>query len=117
MFKNVILANPTLAIKTGSSALAKHNAFQYLVNGKLKVKGAGDAPALTSTISDDYKKVYFLYIDGAGTLTWDVSDPIALADDININALREQKLSLRDAGGLLVGWVVVINETGSTFTG
>lgn len=47
MFKNVLLSNPTLAIKAGSSAVVKHNAFQYLANGVLKTKAAGDAPALS----------------------------------------------------------------------
>lgn len=116
MFKNVLLANPTLAIKAGSSAVVKHNAFQFLVNGVLTVKAAGDAPALSGTIADDYKKVCALYITDAGTLAWDYSDSITLASDINVNDVITQKRSLRGTEGLLVGFVVIINETGSTFT-
>lgn len=117
MFKNTLLSNPTFVIKAGSSALAKHSAFQALINGKLVVKGAADLPAITSTIADDFKKVYFFYMNAAGTVTIDASDAVALAADIEINTLRNNELALRDAGGVLLGWVVVINESGSTFTG
>lgn len=116
MFKNVILSTPTLAIKTGSSALVKHAAFQYLANGVLKVKTAGDAPALSGSIADDYKMVCALYITASGTLSWDYSDAIALADDIKVNEVITQKRQLRGTEGLLVGFVVIINETGSAFT-
>lgn len=116
MFKNVLLSTPTLAIKTGSSPTVKHVAFQYLVNGVLTVKAAGDAPALSGSIADDYKMVCALYITSAGTLAWDYSDAIALADDINVNQVIAQKRSLRGTEGILVGFVVIINETGSAFT-
>jgi len=116
MFKNVLTKNPNLAIKTGSSALVKHDAFQFLYNGVLYAKGAGDAPALSGSIADDYKMVCALYITTAGTLAWDYSDAIALATDINVNKVIQQKRSLAGTEGLLVGWVVIINETGSAFT-
>ena len=116
MFKNVLLSNPTLAIKTGSSAVVKHNAFQFLSNWVLKIKGAGDAPALSGSIADDYKMVCALYITASGTLAWDYSDAIALADDVKVNEVITQKRALRGAEGLLVGFVVIINETWSAFT-
>lgn len=111
MFKNVLLKTPNLAIKAGSSALVKHDAFQFLSNGVLKVKTAGDAPALSGTIADDYKKVCALYITAGGTLAWDYSDAIALADDVKVNEVITQKRQLRGTEGLLVGFVVIINET------
>lgn len=117
MFKNVILSNPTLVIKAGSSALAKHSAFQYLYRGVLTVKAAWDCPALTGTTADDYKRVYFLYINDGGTLSWDVSEQVPLATNIDINELRRNKLALDDEGQLLVGWLVVINETAANFVG
>lgn len=117
MLNNWILANPTLAIKTSSSAVVKHSAFQYVVNGVLKVKTAGDAPALSGTIADDYSKVCALYITADGTLSWDYSESVALADDIEIKKLVQAKRSLDGAEGILVGWVIITNETGSTFTG
>lgn len=116
MFKNVICKNPNLAIKTGSSALVKHDAFHYLINGKEYPKTAGDAPALSGSIADDYKMVCVLYITAAGTLSWDYSDAIALADDINVNQVIAQKRSLRGTEGIVVWWVTIINETGSAFT-
>lgn len=57
-----------------------------------------------------------LYITTAGTLAWDYSDAIALATDINVNKVIQQKRSLAGTEGLLVGWIVIINETNSAFT-
>lgn len=116
MFKNVLLKTPNLAIKAGSSAVVKHDAFHFLVNGVLKAKAAGDAPALSGSIADDYKMVCALYITASGTLAWDYSDAIALATDINVNQVIAQKRQLRGTEGLLVGFIVIINETGSAFT-
>jgi hypothetical protein len=102
MFKNVITKNPNLVIKTGSSALVKHDAFQFLYNGVLYAKGAGDAPALAGSIADDFKMVCALYITTGGTLAWDYSDPIALATAVDVNKVIQQKRSLYATEGLLV---------------
>lgn len=116
MFKNTITKNPNLAIKTSSSAVVKHDAFQFIYSGVVYAKGAGDAPALSGSIADDFKMVCALYITTDGTLSWDYSDPIALATPINVNTAIQQKRSLAGTEGILVGWVVIINETGSAFT-
>lgn len=116
MINNWLLTTPTLAIKTGSSALVKHVAFRYAVGGVLKAKTAGDAPALSGTIADDFKMVCALYINAAGTLSWDYSNPIALATDIDLKKAGQTGRSLLGTEGILVGYVVIINETGSAFT-
>lgn len=116
MINNGLLTTPTLAIKTGTSPTVAHAAFRYNVNGVLKAKGAGDAPALAGTVADDFKLVCALYITAAGTLVWEYSDPIALADDVDVRKAAQSKRSLLGTEGILVGYVVVINETGSVFT-
>lgn len=98
MFKNVLLSTPTLAIKAGGSALAKYSAFQYLYNGVLKTAAAADCPALSGVTTTAYSRVYFFYINAAGTVTVDVSDQVLTSADLNINQLRNNELSLRDAG-------------------
>lgn len=117
MFKNVLLANPTLAIKTSSSALVKYSAFSYLANGVFKTVAAADAPALSgSVLATAYTRVAILYITAWGTLAWDYSDDVANTADLNIVKLAAQKRALRGTEWLLVGYVVIKNATGSNFT-
>lgn len=117
MFKNVLLANPTLAIKTGSSALAKYSAFSYLANGVFKTVAAADAPALSGAVlATAYTRVAILYITAWGTLAWDYSDDVANTADLDLNKIVTQKRSLRGTEGVLVGYVIIKNATGSNFT-
>jgi hypothetical protein len=75
MFQNVsrgILRDPTVAIKTGSSALAKMtNSCLAIVNGTKVLIAAADLPALTTaaSLASGEKNVVVFVTDAAGTVT------------------------------------------------
>lgn len=121
-FKNVVLTTPTLAIKAGSSALAKHSAFQFLCNGLFYAKGAADCPALTGTIPDDYGVIYTFTVDSAGTTAIYRSDTFAKTAAFNFSNLFKEQFqdgtnALLWTNEVIIGWLVLINDSGSNFVG
>jgi len=120
--KNVLLSTPTLAIKAWSSALAKHSAFQYLLNWAFYAKAAADCPALTGTIADDYGAIYTFTINSSGTTAVYKSAAFAKTAAFNLGNLYKANFqgatnALLGTGEVIIGWLVVINDSGSTFTG
>ena len=121
-FAEQLLINPTLAIKTGGSALVKSsNAFTCVVGGKIIAKAAGDMPALTGTIPTAYTSAYSFFIDTAGTITVVKGNNVLTTDGLTTSDLFPQDsttgLSSKPDGKLCIGMIVVVNAIGSTFTG
>lgn len=67
---NIVFNTAGLAIKTGSSALAKSvNTITYVIDGVLAQKAAADMAALSgTTVADGSKNVYVFTVDASGTL-------------------------------------------------
>jgi len=113
MFKNVLIDNPTLAGTAVTTPSA--STFRYLVNGVVKTKSSGAAPAITgSNITSGYARVFALYINAAGTYTWDASDQFVNTADINLNTIVAHKRNLRGSEGILVGFMII--SAAATFT-
>ena len=117
-----ILVNPVLAIKAGSSALAKStNAFAAIVSGVVVTKAASDMPALTGTIPTAYASAYVFYMDSAGTLSVvkgnNVAGTTAVFATSDFFPMDTNGLTVKPEGKVAVGMLYVVNATGSTFTG
>jgi len=101
--------------------MAKHAAFQYTINNKFYTKAAADCPALTGTsIADDKARVFTVTIDTAGTTAIYASDEVDFDANFDLSKLVNETINSSSAvssGELPVGFIVVINETGSAFTG
>ena len=66
--RNVLLGSGALAIKTGSSALAKTASnVTYLLGGKLATLAAGDMAALSGTVANAAFNVFVFSTDLGGT--------------------------------------------------
>jgi len=112
-FSLQFLINPTLAIKTGSSALVKSsNAFQVLVANTVVNVAASDMPALTGTIPTAYTSTYAFQVDSAGALTVVKGNNVLTATGLSLS-----DLPATDRNKVTIGLVTVVNATGSTFTG
>ena len=113
MFKNTLIDNPTLA---GTAVTTPSvSAFRYLANGVLRSKGAWAAPAITgSDIASGSARVFALYINDAGTFTWDASDQFVNTLPINLNTIVANKRNLRGSEGILVGFMII--SCAATFT-
>ena len=130
--ENACLKAPGLAIKEGSSAVAKYaNTFAVKANGNISVDtSTADAPGLedskgprdaaSSNIADDYQRVYTLLAavnvtTGVITCTWVHGSDFAIGrvaktSDINFgNAENDDELKA------VVGFIVITNETGAVF--
>jgi len=130
--ENACLKAPGLAIKEGSSALAKYaNTFAVKANGIISVDTTtADCPALSASkgprdaastnLADDYQRVYTLLAaiaaaTGVITCTWVHGSDFAVGrapktSDINFgNGENDDELKA------VVGFLVVKNETGADF--
>src|SRR5262245_40463487 len=67
---NIVFNTGGLAIKAGSSALAKTvNTLNYVIDGVLAQKAAADMAALSgATVADGNKNVYVFTVDVSGNL-------------------------------------------------
>lgn len=67
---NLVFNTAGLAIKAGSSALAKSvNTITYVIDGVIAQKAAADMAALSgTTVADGSKNVYVFTVDVSGTL-------------------------------------------------
>lgn len=117
-----------LAIKTSASAVAKTvNTVIVFVNGVLKTKTAGDVSltnftyvnssgAVTTsalTIADGYTVPVTVYTDGTSFI---IGKGSVLANTANVtNADFERNLTSKWYA--IIGYIVIKNATGSTFTG
>lgn len=106
MFKNVLIDNPTLA---GTAVTTPSvSAFRYLSWGILRSKGSGACPAITgNNIASGNARVFALYINDAGTFTWDASDEFVNTAPINLNTVVSNKRNLRGSEGILVGYMII----------
>jgi len=106
-FRTVALANSTLVIKAGSSALAKTGAAAsyFSVRGKLVTIAAGtDMAALSGTVSNAAFNVYVFYVDEDGTRTSKMG-----TEGATLAAVKWPQMDARKA---VIGFVV-INPTGT----
>jgi hypothetical protein len=111
--ENQVLIDPVLAIKTSSSPIVKStNATLYTNRGGVYTKAAGDMSALTGTIATAYTGVYTFQIDSAGTITTLKGTDALTADGVTLANFPSE-----DASKTTLGSVVIVNATGSTFTG
>jgi hypothetical protein len=104
------LNSGALAIKAGSSALAKSvNVITAIINGVLVQKAAGDMPALTglNIANGSFGAVVFA-LDVAGNLTAYFS---------NTGALANLVMPPIPTNVAVIGQLVIQNGTGSAFTG
>lgn len=116
-----VLVNPTLVIKAGTSPLVKSsNAFAVIVGGNVVLKAAGDMPALTGTIPTAYTSSYVFYMDTAGTITAVKGNNVLTTVGLATSDFFPQDangLSVKADGKVAIGAIIVVNATGSTFTG
>lgn len=111
--ENQILINPTLAIKTGSSPIVKSsNDFLYTLNGSVYAKAASDMSAIPGTLATAYKKAYAFVIDSSGTITTVAGTAVSTS-----SAITSADMPVVPLNKTLIGLVVIVNATGSTFTG
>lgn len=106
MFKNVLIDNPTLA---GTAVTTPSvSAFRYVSGGVLRSKWAWACPAITgSDIASGNARVFALYINEAGTFTWDASDQFVNTAPINLTTVAANKRNLRGNEGILVGFMII----------
>lgn len=109
--RNYVANSAGLAIKAGSSALAKSvNTIYYWLNGVLYTKAAADMAALTGiNIANGSKNVVAFCIDSAGTLT-----AVAGTAATTLAGIVPPTIPNNVA---VIGWILIDNGTGSTFTG
>ena len=113
---------PGMAIKAGSSAIAKFaNTVVSTISGKQYSKTTADAPLCTTyvnaagatvaaVIPDDYKALVAFYLDAAGNVTSDMTIPVAAASTaaIYLPKFADTKVC--------IGAVLIKNESGAVFT-
>lgn len=109
----VVVTAPALTIKAGGSAVVKsEDAFSALCGGVLVSKDADqDMAALSGDVANAKSAVYSFYIDSDGTLTSDKGD------DADTEEAAVAALPATPANKALLGYVIVTNASGSTFTG
>lgn len=102
-----------MAIKAGSSAVAKISTAYYYENAsrQLILVAAGDCPALAGgNLATAYTRVCMLQLDiTTGTDSWKYSS------DIANDALKVSDFPILDDDNVLIGFVIIRNATGSNF--
>lgn len=108
-----VIGNPTLAIKAGSSAVAKISTAYYYVDTdkELNLVAAGDCPALAGgNLATGYTRVCMLEVDiTTGTDAWKYSSDIANGE------LNLDDFPTLDDNNVLIGFLIIHNATGSNF--
>jgi len=106
-----VLNSAGLAIKAGSSALAKSvNTITAFIDGVLVSKAAADMPALVGTIAAAKYGLFVFSVNASGTLT---TTPGTLTGA----ALANLVFPTIPDGDVVIGFIVVHNGSASTFTG
>lgn len=107
--RNYVANSAGLAIKAGSSALAKSvNTILCWLNGVLISKAAADMAALNgANVVTTNKNIYVFCINAAGTLTTLAGTAAATVAAIVPPAIPNNVA--------VVGWILVDNATGSDF--
>lgn len=122
MLNQASVTTPGMAIKAGSSAIAKFaNTVNYTISGKPYAKTTADAPlpttytnaagvSVAATIPDDYKALVAFYLDAAGNVTSDMTIPVAYDSTaaIHLPKFADTKVC--------IGAVLIKNESGAVFT-
>jgi len=102
---NYVLNTGALAIKAGSSALAKTvNTVYFLIDGSLFSKGAADMAALSGTVTADKFNVFVFTVDSAGTLSSHMGTEGSTLGGVVFPEIPE--------GEAVIGFVIV-NPTGT----
>ena len=102
---SVVYNSGALAIKAGSSALAKTTATVVAnVGGSVVSKAAGDMAALSGTVTNAAFNVFAFFIDAAGTLTTVMGTEGASLADVVIPSATSARA--------MIGFVI-INPTGT----
>jgi len=100
-----------LAIKAATSALVKSaNAIHFIVDGAPATKAAADMAALSGTIADTKKGCVAFTVKADGTLT-------RRNGGYDVATLAACTLPEIPDGEVLIGFIIIENGTGSTFTG
>lgn len=100
-----VFQSGALAIKTGSSAVAKTAAaVYYFVAGKLYTKAAGDMAALAGTVTNAKFNVFVFTVNAAGTVATAMGTEGATIDAIVFPATP--------VASVVIGFVI-INPTGT----
>lgn len=100
-----------LAIKAGSSALAKSvNVIKAMVNGVIVSKAAGDMPALVGSIAASKKGLFVFSMDASGTLT-------TTPGTLTAATLADIVFPTVPSGNVVIGFIIVENGSASAFTG
>jgi len=112
---NVALDSAVLAIKAGSNADAKSNAFLYRIGGEVYKSAALatidlSASSGTLALADDNVACIAVDINAAGTVSTTVGTHVASTD------IADAKQPLLAADKARIGYIFVLNETASAFT-
>lgn len=103
--QNVLLSSGAIAIKAGSSALAKTvNTIHYTVGGKLATKAAADLAALSGTVTAAAFNVFVFSVTAGGTFVTRMGLEAATLAGVKFPAVPDTET--------VVGFVV-INPTGT----
>lgn len=117
---NIATNSAGLAIKTSSSALAKTaNAILCKIDGNLVASiAAGDLPALTGiNIATAYTNAITVSVNASGTFALTAGTAQLTSGLTSGTIFPMSALAQVPAGQALVGYIVIKNATGSTFTG
>jgi hypothetical protein len=108
-FCNHIFNTGGLAIKAGSSALAKTvNTVYFIADGVLASKAAADMAALSgSNVANGSKNVYVFTVNASGTLATRAGTAATTLGGITWPTVPD--------GEVVIGFIIVENGTGSDF--
>lgn len=112
LFSNQVVAPPTLAIKAAGGVLARTTTACFALVGGVLVKIAAntDMPALTGvSIPNGSKQIVGFATDAAGTLSLLAGNVAATVGALQFPAVP--------VGQVALGYLIIENGTGSTFTG
>ena len=100
-----LLVSGALAIKAGSSALARTVATMYfMIDGKVYSKAAADCAALSGTVTNAKFNVFVFTINAAGTLATTMGTEASTLGGVTFPSIAE--------GSVAYGFVIV-NPTGT----
>ena len=104
-----ILTSPSLGIGTTSAAQVRNEAFTFSIRGSGSIaKAAAETSIGTGTIATAKERQYTISIQAGGTVV------------VTVGAEADPGLGVRPAapsGELVLGWLLVSNASGGTFTG
>jgi hypothetical protein len=102
---NMLLNTGGLAIKAGSSALAKTvNTVYFMIDGQVYSKAAADMAALSGTVTNAKFNVFVFSVNSAGTLATQMGTEAATLGGVTFPTIAD--------GNIPIGFVIV-NPTGT----